>query len=259
MTPFIRLDPYGTRSICTGSWSAISARGYACVIGYQGLMLDLESGSIYDCARFLSPLLGKFMSRDGAGYSFGANLYEYVLSNPPNLRDPTGRGPVGVGHGIGGGGIIPPPPTPPPSLPPNTPTTLYECTRPAQLWGEKQLGGTHAYLWAPGVGGNPNFSCGQNACSGSDCGGGMQSPGDNGPGSPGQDCREIRGPNGAPLTPSQIAGIMNCCTNWYSSGQSIPLVNDCHTLANGCISAFGGVPDDGGRLPWLWEDIDDLF
>jgi hypothetical protein len=40
--------------------------------------------------RYLHPRLGRWLERDRAGYVDGMNLYQYVMSNPAGLVDPTG-------------------------------------------------------------------------------------------------------------------------------------------------------------------------
>jgi RHS repeat-associated protein len=62
-----------------------------CDIGHQGLMHDREFGLIYNRARYLHPVLGRFMQRDPIGYRDGMSLYEYVASSPTAFGDPTGE------------------------------------------------------------------------------------------------------------------------------------------------------------------------
>ena len=95
-------NPYGDRTIMNASWGIIGFSGYDWNIGFQGLMIDPESGLMVDRNRIVLSLIGRFLSRDGAGYEFGNSLYEYLLSNPSNTVDATGWGPVGAGRGIGG-------------------------------------------------------------------------------------------------------------------------------------------------------------
>ena len=68
-----------------------------CDVGHQGLMHDKEFGLIYNRARYLDPVLGRFTGRDPMEYIDGMNLYEYVRSNTVRYVDPMGleRGPVG--------------------------------------------------------------------------------------------------------------------------------------------------------------------
>jgi len=61
-----------------------------CGIGHQGLMHDKEFGLIYNRARYLHPVLGRFTSRDPLGYVDGMSLYEYVRGNPVVLKDGSG-------------------------------------------------------------------------------------------------------------------------------------------------------------------------
>jgi len=85
-------DPYGNRTVMNASWAVISSSGYAWVIGHQCLMHDGESGLIYNRARYLSPVLGRFMQRDPKGFdALDWNLYRYVAGNPVNAIDPTGE------------------------------------------------------------------------------------------------------------------------------------------------------------------------
>jgi RHS repeat-associated protein len=83
-------DPYGMRSIYEANWTAAGSSAYFWVIGQQGLMSDEESGHIYNRMRCQHPGLGRFLSRDPAGYFDGSNLYEYLTGRPTVLRDPSG-------------------------------------------------------------------------------------------------------------------------------------------------------------------------
>jgi RHS repeat-associated protein len=60
--------------------------------GFQGLQEDEESGLVYARNRYLSPQLGRWMTREpyGAGYVDGMNLYECFGSEPINGVDPFG-------------------------------------------------------------------------------------------------------------------------------------------------------------------------
>lgn len=48
------------------------------------------TGLYYYRARYYSPQLTKFVSKDPIGLNGGANLFSYVFSNPINYIDPTG-------------------------------------------------------------------------------------------------------------------------------------------------------------------------
>ncbi len=59
---------------------------------YTGREYDDESGLYYYRARYYDPVLGRFLSEDPIGFNAGdQNFYRYVLNNPVNLIDATGR------------------------------------------------------------------------------------------------------------------------------------------------------------------------
>jgi RHS repeat-associated protein len=85
--------PYGRRTVMQGvgsndalcsapsltsqrlsSGSIIQPYGI-CEIGHQGLMHDEETDLIYNRARMLHPILGRFIQRDPLGYVDGMSLY----------------------------------------------------------------------------------------------------------------------------------------------------------------------------------------
>ena len=66
------------------------------------------NGLDYYRARYYNSIFGRFISEDPAGFGGGdLNLYAYVLNNPVNLRDPSGKCPWCIIGGIGAiaGGI----------------------------------------------------------------------------------------------------------------------------------------------------------
>jgi RHS repeat-associated protein len=86
--------PYGRRTVMRGvgsedpgcyapsltsqrlsSGSVIQPYGI-CEIGHQGLMHDEETDLIYNRARMLHPILGRFIQRDPLGYVDGLSLYQ---------------------------------------------------------------------------------------------------------------------------------------------------------------------------------------
>ncbi|MGF1678177.1 MAG: RHS repeat-associated core domain-containing protein, partial [Candidatus Methylacidiphilales bacterium] len=77
--------------------SGISSSGIGNDHLYTGRQLDPETGDYYYRARYYSPILGRFISRDplsGAEFSQGSNLYAYVGNNPVNYIDPNGENSV---------------------------------------------------------------------------------------------------------------------------------------------------------------------
>jgi len=62
-----------------------------CEFGHQGLMHDETLGLVFNRARVLHPMLGRFMQRDPLGYVDGLSLYEAVLSNPIRSLDQFGE------------------------------------------------------------------------------------------------------------------------------------------------------------------------
>jgi RHS repeat-associated protein len=73
--------PYGQRFVLNANWTA-DGDGLSDVglnIGHQGLYHDAETGSggglIYNRARMLHPVIGRFMQRDPLGYVDGMSLY----------------------------------------------------------------------------------------------------------------------------------------------------------------------------------------
>ena len=81
-----RLESFRSAEALTGAETTS-----ICDIGHQGLMHDKEFGLIYNRARYLHPVLGRFLQRDPLGYVDGMSMYEYVRSGPVGRLDPTGR------------------------------------------------------------------------------------------------------------------------------------------------------------------------
>jgi RHS repeat-associated protein len=55
-----------------------------------GQYFDGETGFSYNLFRDYMPYLGRYLEADPIGLAGGLNAYEFVLSNPPKLTDPTG-------------------------------------------------------------------------------------------------------------------------------------------------------------------------
>jgi RHS repeat-associated protein len=61
-----------------------------CEFGHQGLLHDDEIGLVYNRARVLHPVLGRFLQRDRFGYVDGMSVYLYCRGNPLSLTDANG-------------------------------------------------------------------------------------------------------------------------------------------------------------------------
>lgn len=72
-----RYTPYGDRIVLDADFTADSdnTTDYGQHRGFQGLLLDEESGLYENRARLLDPLTGRFVQRDPLGYPDGMNTY----------------------------------------------------------------------------------------------------------------------------------------------------------------------------------------
>lgn len=89
-------DPYGN--------TATSRAPSSNTLQYTGREND-GTGLYFYRARYYSPALGRFISQDPIGLAGGINEYAYVVGNPIQFNDPTGRSvsvAVTAGFGLGG-------------------------------------------------------------------------------------------------------------------------------------------------------------
>lgn len=86
-----RYDAYGVRTIYAADGTTVLASSaYAARYAYTGRPIDATTGLMYYRARWYHASLGRFISRDPAGYVDGGNLYQYVVGNPLWWTDPSG-------------------------------------------------------------------------------------------------------------------------------------------------------------------------
>ena len=73
---------------------------------FTGHIRDDATGLIYAQARYMDPVIGRFLSNDPVGFSPGApqmfNRYSYTLNDPVNAIDPDGRVTICNNHSGGG-------------------------------------------------------------------------------------------------------------------------------------------------------------
>ncbi len=87
-----RYDAYGAATVLDADWSA-DGDGLSDVsspYAFTGRRNDAESGLMQYRHRYYSALLGRFLSRDPAGYHDAANLNVFVGCRPTVLTDPNG-------------------------------------------------------------------------------------------------------------------------------------------------------------------------
>jgi uncharacterized delta-60 repeat protein/RHS repeat-associated protein len=84
-------EPYGTFVVLDADWT-LDADGsdFDWRRVHQGLEYDALSGLYYVRHRWLSGVLGRWMSQDPLGYVDGMSLYQAMLSSPHSFIDPTG-------------------------------------------------------------------------------------------------------------------------------------------------------------------------
>ncbi len=93
-------SPYGTITVLNADWSTPPAGAQPIVNNlYQGMTLDSVTGLYYERYRNYSPSLGTWISQDPLQYINGANTYQFVMSNPVVLVDPSGLSMIPLGQG----------------------------------------------------------------------------------------------------------------------------------------------------------------
>jgi RHS repeat-associated protein len=87
LTDQYRYDAYGQPTLTNGS----TTNPYR----YRGQWTDSVTGFQYLRSRYYDPSVGRFLSRDQAGFELGSpvdfNRYRYAASNPVNASDPLGQ------------------------------------------------------------------------------------------------------------------------------------------------------------------------
>jgi RHS repeat-associated protein len=82
-------EPYGTQTVMNASWTVLSGSAYDWAVGFQGLMLDVATGSITAKGRLFHPGLGAFLERNPWGYIQGRmSLYDFCAANPITYVEP---------------------------------------------------------------------------------------------------------------------------------------------------------------------------
>lgn len=92
-------DPYGVAAALNPSTWAITSDAYTWTCRFAGRHYDSETELCSHRARYIHPVLGRFVSRDPSGYSDGASLYEYARSDPSRWTDPFGLQATGPASG----------------------------------------------------------------------------------------------------------------------------------------------------------------
>ena len=82
-------DPYGSVTVLSPSWAS-ATDAYDWQYLFQGMRQDTQTGLYYTPNRDYSPVLGRWMEQDPAGYVDGGNLYAVEDDNAVNNTDPSG-------------------------------------------------------------------------------------------------------------------------------------------------------------------------
>jgi RHS repeat-associated protein len=85
-------DPYGLTTQTSGS--------YVSDLGYEGYLRHSASGLLLTPSRVYAARMGRWLTRDPAGFKGGFNLYGFVGDNPLHNIDPSGRTPISSLTGV---------------------------------------------------------------------------------------------------------------------------------------------------------------
>jgi RHS repeat-associated protein len=92
---------FGDVRFMTAAYTSKSASDHAWDLLYKAQFLDIETGFYNYGYRYLSPMLGRWLSRDPIGEEGGVNLYGFVENNGLNGTDL-----LGLAEAIAAGGAI---------------------------------------------------------------------------------------------------------------------------------------------------------
>jgi RHS repeat-associated protein len=146
-----------------GEQKPTSTTGYVLNLRYPGQYFDVETGLVYNGARYFESATGRFLQPDPSGFLGGIGLYVYGLNNPLMYIDPTGLSPPGAPPPMGPFSPEGPPQIPGaddiPSAIPGGPWAPAGPGQPlGRFFGPKQTRGPKAECqWVPreGDGGPP--------------------------------------------------------------------------------------------------------
>lgn len=93
---WVTYDAYGAASIHNKAGGVLGRSSVGSPFLYTGREFDSETNTYYYRNRAYDAAVGRFMQRDPSGMHGGASLYEYALSNPATLVDPSGLAPFRV-------------------------------------------------------------------------------------------------------------------------------------------------------------------
>ncbi len=85
-----RYAAFGAPTILDGNGNPLSQSSVGSSARFAGRPFDVETGLYFVRARYYSPTLGRFLSRDPSGLEGGRNLYVYASNSPWTMIDPFG-------------------------------------------------------------------------------------------------------------------------------------------------------------------------